>query len=717
MRSALVNQELIENGKTSFHVPREYVCGAVASMTNLIIVFPLHKTVFFQQLEGVRFSAAFARLRLEGLTHLFRGLLPPLLQRSTSASVMFGFQSQSQRFLNRNEATVKLSPYLKTIISATMAGSLEAALTPFERVQTLLQSSNNSLLYKNTSRALYSLLKSHGIHELYRGCTPIFLRNCIGNIFYFVGKDRLMESGQYQDLPSGQRHLTDFLIGGFLGSTIGVIIYPLNVAKCQMQSVVGTKFTSLRSSVLTLLNERQHVKIRRLYSGLPANVGRSLLSWGIITMVYEWLLTFIVLFVCLIKMTLPQVVAEFFIFQTGHESEEENVVLVKSAALPHGFETCESIIDDNIISQKLTLLCERFELIYGPMSPKSKDELARWRDNAMEFFDRELVMLDLSFHDIPDIINAIQRKFCSPKGLLRLDNIGTKIQLTCQYPNTDIAIFYDSHLAWSSLVPKNFLPVLRFIVSDLLSLPPDLDLATISPKAPHMGRFLTGLPNMENDLCPPQGPVPLLYRRLPDSTSQRIQVVVYRALRLSVCLFIDAKHNLDKEFFQSFDSAYGSALTDLSCTLDTDRNPNMMVSSDLVNLSISASESSSSKSVGQATPSNSSLRGFLMWEPELVSVKTNFFKQQCGGRSETILPFSTLLPIMHAARHDIISCFGNRWNECLFKLEPETWLYFRRLNKREVFLIFSGKKVDVSVITSESKRFGVENLAGLFRIC
>nr|CDS31575.1 mitochondrial carrier triple repeat protein [Hymenolepis microstoma] len=291
MRSDLGNPKLIENGKTAFHVPKEYVCGAAASMANLIIVFPLHKAVFFQQLDGVRFSVAFARLRLEGLTHLFRGVLPPLLQRSTSASVMFGFQSQSQRFLNRNQTTMKLPPYLKTIISATMAGSLEAALTPFERVQTLLQSSNNSLLYKNTSRALYSLLKSHGIRELYRGYTPIFLRNCIGNILYFIGKDRLMEVSNYQDLPSGQRHLTDFLIGGFLGSTIGAINFPLNVVKCQMQSVVGTKFTSLGSSVQTLLSERQHVKIRRLYSGLPANVARSLLSWGIITMVYEWLLT------------------------------------------------------------------------------------------------------------------------------------------------------------------------------------------------------------------------------------------------------------------------------------------------------------------------------------------------------------------------------------------------------------------------------------------
>ncbi|VUZ50848.1 unnamed protein product [Hymenolepis diminuta] len=476
-------------------------------------------------------------------------------------------------------------------------------------------------------------------------------------------------------------------------------------------------------------------------------------------------------------MAFPHVLTEFFIFKTGHVGEEEekqkiiyfypagksqddqlsvvglceailsfsnffstsctslhtrngkrcfhqlseniwavmSTMLVNPVALLHGFETCERIIDDNIISQKLSLLCERFELFYGLISLKSNEELVHWRKNAMEFFNRELAMLDLSFHDIPDIINVIQLRSCSSKSLLDLDNIGTRIQLSCQYPDTDIAMFYDAHLAWSSSVPKDFCPILKFIVSDLLSLPPDLDLATISPKAPHMGRFLTGLPNMGKDLCPPQASIPLLYQRLTDSTFQRIYVVVYRALRLSVCLFIDAKHNLNKEFFQSFDSTYGSALTDLSCSLAADHSSDVMLRSDMANLSLNTIESSS-KSAGQTTPSSSSIRGFLIWEQELGLVKTDLFNQHCGGRGEIIPSFAPLLPIMRAARRDIVSCFDNRWNECLIKLEPETWLHFRRLNKREVFLIFSGKKIDVSRITSEAKRFGVENLIGLFQI-
>ncbi|EUB57488.1 Mitochondrial carrier triple repeat protein [Echinococcus granulosus] len=282
---------LITDEESGLLIPREYICGGIASMINVVVVFPLHKTVFFQQLEGIKWSEAFMRLRREGLWQVYRGVVPPLLQRASSASVMFGFQSQSQRFLYRHQGRMDIPLYIQTILSATMAGCLEASLTPFERVQTLLQSSNKSRMYKNTPYALSSLYKSYGFRELYRGFTPILLRNCIGDILYFSGKEWLRGKSHSEDLPFGKRRLTDFVIGGFLGSTIGAAIFPLNVVKTQMQSTVGTGSKSLRYALLSLLNEREHAKIARLYSGLPANFFRSLLSWGVITMMYEWLLT------------------------------------------------------------------------------------------------------------------------------------------------------------------------------------------------------------------------------------------------------------------------------------------------------------------------------------------------------------------------------------------------------------------------------------------
>ncbi|VDL95880.1 unnamed protein product [Schistocephalus solidus] len=272
-------------------IPKEFVCGGAASLINVVLVFPLHKTVFFQQLDGITWTSSFRRLQKEGFHRLYRGVLPPLLQRVASSSVMFGFQSQAEKFLFCNPKTTLLPLPTITMLSALLAGCLETILTPFERVQTLLQTPKYAHTYKNTSHALSVLLKCHGLRELYRGFTPILLRNCTGDVFYFCGKSWLNDKIHPNELPFCKRRLVDFLIGGLLGSTIGALIFPLSVLKSRMQSTVGTEFTSIRRTVAILVNEGGSIRISRLYSGLPANFARALLSWGIITMTYEWLLS------------------------------------------------------------------------------------------------------------------------------------------------------------------------------------------------------------------------------------------------------------------------------------------------------------------------------------------------------------------------------------------------------------------------------------------
>lgn len=41
-------------------------------------------------LHGVKIDMAFGQLRSEGIRYLYRGLLPPLAQKTLSLSVMFG---------------------------------------------------------------------------------------------------------------------------------------------------------------------------------------------------------------------------------------------------------------------------------------------------------------------------------------------------------------------------------------------------------------------------------------------------------------------------------------------------------------------------------------------------------------------------------------------------------------------------------------------------
>lgn len=72
----------------------EFTSGYLAACTSIFLLFPLNKLIFRQILDGVSFRKAFDQLRSEGFQHAYRGMLPPLLQKSTSYSVMFGSQHE-----------------------------------------------------------------------------------------------------------------------------------------------------------------------------------------------------------------------------------------------------------------------------------------------------------------------------------------------------------------------------------------------------------------------------------------------------------------------------------------------------------------------------------------------------------------------------------------------------------------------------------------------
>ena len=56
--------------------------------------------MFRQQVHGFSTVEALNQLMKEGVKHLYRGILPPLLQKSTSSAIMFGTYSHYTRLLS-----------------------------------------------------------------------------------------------------------------------------------------------------------------------------------------------------------------------------------------------------------------------------------------------------------------------------------------------------------------------------------------------------------------------------------------------------------------------------------------------------------------------------------------------------------------------------------------------------------------------------------------
>lgn len=277
----------------------EFIAGYIAASTSISIMFPLNKLIFRQILNGTSFREAFAELKNEGLMKAYRGLLPPLLQKSTSYSIMFGSQSKYYQIIKtyfNNQSNIELvksiSPATRKQIyyslSGAFAGLTEAVLTPFERVQAVLQMPKYHDNYKNTYHVFRDLQKNEGFKELYRGLTAICLRNSLSSAAFFTGRRPLKQMFP-QSANKLKNTFYDFLSGGLLGAILSTVFYPFNVIKSHMQARVGGPFIGMYMAY-RLVYESRNKKFVNIFKGVGSNFTRAILGWGITNSAYEFCL-------------------------------------------------------------------------------------------------------------------------------------------------------------------------------------------------------------------------------------------------------------------------------------------------------------------------------------------------------------------------------------------------------------------------------------------
>lgn len=232
-------------------------------------------------LHGVKAHSALKQLRNEGISFLYRGMLPPLLQKSLSMSVMFGVYNEVRRPLS----DLQVNTYVARTIAGVAAGSMEAIFTPFERIQTLLADSSYHNRLRNTFDAFKVIGLQHGLREYYRGVHVIILRNGPANACFFILREEaqcLMPIGG----PEIIRTISQFICGASIGASVSCLFYPLNVAKVALQSKIGSSYESLFTVLPKIYRERGS-KLRYVYRGVQVNCTRSFVSWGIMNVAYE----------------------------------------------------------------------------------------------------------------------------------------------------------------------------------------------------------------------------------------------------------------------------------------------------------------------------------------------------------------------------------------------------------------------------------------------
>ncbi|EDW59257.1 mitochondrial nicotinamide adenine dinucleotide transporter SLC25A51 [Drosophila virilis] len=260
----------------------EFACGCGSAFVNICVTYPIYKIIFRQMLHGVPIDSALLQLRHEGLGFLYRGMLPPLAQKTISLSIMFGVFDGTRRYLVED---YRLNDYGAKVIAGVVAGSVESILLPFERVQTLLADSKFHQYFSNTQNAFRYVVTNYGFRELYRGIEPVFWRNGLSNALFFM----LREEASVR-LPKRKsvstRTAQEFIAGAVIGASISTLFYPLNVIKVSLQSDMGQVTEGSWHACKRIYRERDS-RIGNFYRGCAFNTGRSFISWGIMNTAYE----------------------------------------------------------------------------------------------------------------------------------------------------------------------------------------------------------------------------------------------------------------------------------------------------------------------------------------------------------------------------------------------------------------------------------------------
>lgn len=262
---------------------KDFLCGLAAGATNIAVTFPVSKLIFRQILEGVNVQTATKQLIKEGPYFLYRGAAAPMIQKAISMSIMFGVYNYAKTACKE----YKYNQYLQQICASVISGTCEAFFMPFDRILILLVHAPYYGKFKNMHHSFKVVHREYGVREFYRGFSLMVIRNTSSNCGFFIARTEFHKYYDSQHSRFGEG-LTNFLTGGFLGAIIATVFYPLKVVKVVLQRKLGGPFTPL-SEAFKYVYRLNNGGIKNFYKGVVINFYKSILSWGITVMTFEFL--------------------------------------------------------------------------------------------------------------------------------------------------------------------------------------------------------------------------------------------------------------------------------------------------------------------------------------------------------------------------------------------------------------------------------------------
>ncbi len=204
-----------------------------------------HITPEGKHMHSPRFTgtvdAFFKIARLEGVRSWWKGLSPTLIMAVPATVIYYTSYDQLKvKFGFKPEQMNLLAPLFAGSIGRTMAVTV---ICPVELLRTKLQSSQG-YTYRRLVEVIRTAVRQNGFRSLWRGLSPMLLRDVPFSICYWVGyeffKLKLSHVISHQYFS-----LLPFMAGSMSGAIAAVLTNPLDVAKTHMQVEIGESFGKL----------------------------------------------------------------------------------------------------------------------------------------------------------------------------------------------------------------------------------------------------------------------------------------------------------------------------------------------------------------------------------------------------------------------------------------------------------------------------------------
>lgn len=171
----------------------------------------------------------------DGLTGLYRGVLPPLLGVTPMFAVSFWGYDVGKRLVSTYTGKSIDQFEIKEISTAGFISAIPTTLVaaPFERVKVIMQIQEGNKS-KSMAGVVAEMYKTGGLRSIFKGSVATLARDGPGSALYFATYEYLKK-----ELSSPGEDLSLFAImtaGGFAGVSMWLGVFPIDTIKSTQQS-------------------------------------------------------------------------------------------------------------------------------------------------------------------------------------------------------------------------------------------------------------------------------------------------------------------------------------------------------------------------------------------------------------------------------------------------------------------------------------------------